>query len=72
MRNDHVPRHRGGAMLLILLGILVLAAWVGADHTGRLFRLIARQRETMQRLRATDIPSRRPLQSPCEATWPAR
>lgn len=61
---------RGGILILIVIGIIILSIWTGLDHTGRLLHLTGMQRETMQRLRSSDIPSRTGVQAPCEASRP--
>ena len=53
-----MSRRRGAVLILVIFGILVIAAGIGLDHTGRLVSLVSRQRETLQRLRAADIPGR--------------
>lgn len=68
---NFTPRNsrRGSLMIFIVIGILLVATWIGTDHTGRLMNLIGVQRETMQRLRSSDVPVRTGNQAPCEATW---
>lgn len=58
---------RGGVILIVVIGILMIATWVSLDHTGRLLKLVSFQRETMQRLRSSDVPLRTSVQAPCEA-----
>ncbi|HOT29128.1 MAG TPA: hypothetical protein PLU72_13165 [Candidatus Ozemobacteraceae bacterium] len=61
---------RGGVILLVVIGILMIATWVSLDHTGRLLKLVSFQRETMQRLRSSDVPARSEVQPPCKASRP--
>ncbi len=61
---------RGGVILFVVIGIAMIATWVSLEHTGRLLRLVSFQRETMQRLRSSDIPIRTAVQAPCEAIRP--
>ncbi|HEY9069084.1 MAG TPA: hypothetical protein VIV61_02450 [Candidatus Ozemobacteraceae bacterium] len=56
---------RGGTMLLVLVVLLMIAIWVGTDHTGRLARLVMRQRDLLSELRTTDIPGRPERPAPC-------
>ncbi|HOY65407.1 MAG TPA: hypothetical protein PLP29_00880 [Candidatus Ozemobacteraceae bacterium] len=65
MKPLSVRDRRGGATLLVLVGLLVLAIWVGTDHTGRLARLVMRQRDLLSELRSTDIPGRPHRPAPC-------
>lgn len=59
---------RGGVILFIVVGLLILSSVVTLGHAGRLLKLISFQRETMQRLRASDIPTRSATPAPCEVS----
>lgn len=61
---------RGGMIMFVVIGILMIASWVCLEHSGRLLKLVSVQRETMQRLRASDVPSRAQAQAPCEVSRP--
>lgn len=68
MNENRWNGRRGGAILLIVIGLLILSFWVTLGHAGRLLKLVSFQRETMQRLRSSDVPLRSAAQAPCEVS----
>ena len=59
---------RGGVILLVVIGVIMIATWICLEHSGRLLKLVSFQRETMQRLRSSDVPTRSAVQAPCEVS----